>query len=185
MKSPPPPVQPERKLQRVLAIARFDSLSVIVFASASLGLSLLSGSWVFAGFSGLALAAGGMEWHGYQRLRDGWIDGLQWLTGAQGCLYTVIVGYAFWRWQYFDSAAYWLEIPGPAREQLTAKMVEAGLNPEDDRELLLRTMNFLICTMLLGVSTLYQGGLSFWYYRQRRAVALALENPSTAASDIG
>lgn len=182
-KSPLLPLPCERKLQRVLTISRVDSIVVIVCASASLAVSLLSENWIFGLFSALALAAGAMERHGHLQLRDGLIEGLQWLTGAQGCLYTVTIGYVFWRWQYFDGAAYWADIPGPAREQITAQMVAAGLNPETDRPLLLQSMNFIICATLFVVSTLYQGGLAFWYSRQRLALAEALENPSTTSAE--
>ncbi len=185
-KSSLPPLVAERKLQRVLTISRVDSIGVLVVASASLAVSLLSESWIFAAFSTLALGAGAMERHGNLQLQSGLREGLQWLTGAQGCLYTITIGYVFWRWQYFDGAAYWAEIPGPAREQITAQMVEAGLNPETDRPLLLKSMNFLICATLFVVSTLYQGGLAFWYSRQRNAIAQALEgNPSTDTFDAG
>jgi type IV secretory pathway TrbD component len=64
-------------------------------------------------------------------------------------------------------------------------MVEAGLDPEADRELLLRTMNGLICSVLVGGSTLYQVGLALWYRAQAPALAAALENPSTRRPDAG
>ena len=178
-KSSTPPVLPEVKLERVVRFARADAVGVLVCAGFSLMLSLPGEAWVFAGFSALALVCGGMEWHGQERLREGEFGGLQWLIGAQACLYTVILGYALWRWQHFDVAAYWAEIPSPAQEQLRAKMVESGLDPEADRELLLRTMNALVCIILVGVSTLYQIGVALWYRAQAGAIATALENPST------
>jgi len=169
-----PPTLPERKLQRVLTISRADSIGVLVCSGSSLLLSLLAGDATFALFSALALAAGGMEAHGNRRLREGGPDGLQWLTGAQGCLYTVVVGYALWRLNFFDAAAYWEQVPAPAREQFEAKMREAGLDPVADRAQLLAFVNYIVCSVLLVVSTLYQGGLAFLYSRQRAAVLAAL-----------
>jgi type IV secretory pathway TrbD component len=180
-----PPVLPVVKAARVLRIARADAVGVVVCASFSLLIALPAQQWVFAGFSALALVCGAMEWHGQDRLREGEFGGLQWLIGAQACLYTVILGYALWRWQHFDPAAHWAEIPAAARDQLNAKMVEAGLDPEADRELLLRTMNGLICSVLVGGSTLYQVGLALWYRAQAPALAAALENPSTRRPDAG
>lgn len=169
-----PPVLPEVKYQRVLRIARADAIGVIACAGLGLLLSLPTQNWVFAGFSGLALVAGAMEWHGQEKLRSAEIGGLHWIIGAQGCLYTIILGYVLWRWRYFDAAAYWAEVPGPARDQLLSQMAEAGLDPEADRELLLRTMNFVVCAVMFFVSSLYQGGLALWYRFQQEAVAQAL-----------
>lgn len=178
-----PPVLPEVKLTRVLRLARADSIAIIACSGASLLLSLAGQNWVFAGFSALAIVAGAMEWNGLEQLRRRHLGGLHWIIGAQGCLYTVVLGYVLWRWRHFDPAAYWAEIPAPAREQLLTQMSEAGLDPEADRELLLRTMNFVLCLVLFGVSSLYQGGLALWYRFQQEAVFSALENPSTARAD--
>lgn len=184
-KTPPPPVLPERKLRRVLALSRANSLGVLLCSGAALLLAALNGDWMFAGFSALAVVAGGMEAHGHRSLLAGRGDGLTWLIGAQACLYTVIVGYVIWRWRHFNPAAYWAGFPAPAQEQMIAQMKETGLDPEADRDVLLRMMNFLICSTLLGVSTLYQGGLALWYRLQRGAVLAALENPSTDESRAG
>lgn len=178
-KSSAPPVLPEVKLHRVIRIARGNSAGVIVCAGMSLVLSVPAENWIFAAFAALALVCGAMEWHGQERLREGDRGGMEWLTGAQLCLYTVIIGYALWRWKHFVPATYWAEIPAPAQEQLLAQIREAKLDPETDRDLLLRTMNGLVCTVLVGVSTLYQVGLTLWYRAQSAAVATALENPST------
>lgn len=173
-KSPPPPVLPERKLARVLSFSRANSLGVMICAGLSLLLSLPGEAWVFSGFAALAFVCGWMEWHGHRLLAAHNPGGLTWLIGAQACLYTVIVGYALWRLQHFDTGAYWAEIPTAARENIQSQMTEAGLDPETDRELLLRTMNFVVCVALVGVSTLYQGGLALWYRLQRQAVVVAL-----------
>lgn len=184
-KSPSPPVLPAVRLERVVRFARADAIGVFVCAGAGLLLAAASQSWGFAAFAAPALVGGGMEWHGQDRLRAGSADGMQWLTGAQLCLYTVIVGYAAWRWRFFDPAAYWAEIPELGRSQLEEQMRASGLDPAADRELLLRTMNALVCLMLVGIGTLYQGGVTIWYRLQSRAVAEALENPSTARGDAG
>lgn len=183
-KSSPPPVLPERRLDRVLRFSRANSLGVMVCAGLSLLLSLPGGAWVFAAFAALAVVCGWMEWSGSRRLSGRDPGGLTWLIGAQACLYTVIVGYALWRLRHFHADTYWAEIPGPARENILGQMTEAGLDPEKDRDLLLRTMNFLVGVILVGVSTLYQGGLALWYRWQRDAVLTALENPSTPADPV-
>ncbi len=178
-KSSAPPVLPEVKFERVIRLARGDAAGVLVCAGLSLAFSLGDENWIFAGFAALALACGAMEWSGQSQLQEGDRGGLQWLIGAQLCLYTVIVGYVVWRWQHFDVASYWEEIPSAARENLVTQMREAGLDPEADRELLLRTMNMIVCAVLLLVSSLYQLGLAFWYRAQAGAIAAVLGNHST------
>lgn len=179
-KSPSPPVLPAVRLDRVVRFARADAIGVFVCAGAALLLGAAAGAWAFGAFAALALVAGAMEWHGQDQLRAGRPEGLQWLVGAQLCLFTVIVGYAAWRWQTFDPAAYWTAIPEPARARLGEQMQAAGLDPAADRDLLLRMMNTLVCLLLVGLASLYQGGVALWYQLQRRAVAEALGNPSTA-----
>lgn len=169
-----PPLLPEQRLEKVLGVARADALGVLVCAGASLLVSGAQQDWIMCGFSLLALVAGAMEWHGHQRLRDRDLGGLQWLLGAQGCLYTVIAGYALWRLRHFDAALYWAELPSEARDQIEAQMKQNGLDADTDRELLLRTMNFIVCSVLVFVSTLYQGGLTWYYRRHRAAVAAAM-----------
>lgn len=173
-KSSPPPVLPERKFGRVLRFSRANSLGVMLCAGLSLLLSLAGEAWIFSGFAALALVCGWMEWRGHGMLVARNTGGMTWLIGAQACLYTVIAGYALWRLEHFDAAAYWAEIPPPARENMLGQMAAAGLDAEQDRALLLRTMNFIICVALVGVSTLYQGGLALWYRLQRPAVVVAL-----------
>ncbi|MBX3737847.1 MAG: hypothetical protein KF715_14220 [Candidatus Didemnitutus sp.] len=169
-----PPLLPEQRLEKVLGVARADALGVLVCAGASLLVSGTQQDWIMCGFSLLALVAGGMEWHGHQRLRDRDLGGLQWLLGAQGCLYTVIAGYVLWRLQHFNAVTYWAELPAEARDQIDAQLKQSGLDVETDRVLLLRTMNFLVCTVLIFVSTLYQGGLAWFYRRHRAAISEAL-----------
>lgn len=169
-----PPVLPEKRLEKVLAIARADATGVLVCAGASLLLNLAGEDWIMAGFSALAFVAGAMEWHGQSQLREGDVGGLQWLLGAQGCLYTVVAAYAMWRMRHFNVDQYWAQFPLEVQEQLTQQMREKGLDPVADRPVLLRGMNFLICATLVVVSTIYQGGLTWWYRRQRYAITEAL-----------
>jgi hypothetical protein len=169
-----PPELPQRRLDKVLGVSRANSIGVLGCAGASLLLNLLAQDWIMAGFAALAVVAGAMEWHGQTRLRDSDLGGLHWLLGAQGCLYTVIAGYVMWRLQHFDPAALWAELPDDARERFLEQLRQADV-PESDRDTFLRAMNLLICAVLLVVSTLYQGGLSWWYRRNRGAIAAALD----------
>jgi hypothetical protein len=174
-----PAPNPVRKLHRVINVARADSTAVLFCSGASLVLALANSNWVFAIFSVLAIVAGLMERHGAKLLDDGYSAGIGWLPGAQGVLFTVILGYVAWRWKHFDPAAYWAEIPAVAQEKIIAQMRESRLDPDVDREPLLRVMNGLMCFTLGFVTLLYQGGLALWYRLQQGYVFTALQNPST------
>jgi len=178
-KSAPPPVLPEVKFDRVLRVARFNSTCVIICAGLGLMFSLTGENWIFAAFSALALVSGAMERYGQMQLQTGESEGLQWLTGAQLCLYTVVVGYVLWRWKFFDAAVFWAEIPDVSQEQMLAKMREAGLDPVADRDALLQMMNAMVGTIVIAASSLHQVGLTLWYRAQRGAIAAVLGNPST------
>lgn len=169
-----PPVLPEKRLEKVLGVARTDALGVLIVAGASLLLSVGAEEWIMATFSALACVAGAMEWHGQAQLREGNIGGLHWLLGAQGCLYTVIAGYALWQMQYFDGSQFWAQAPAWVRNIFNGAMLNSGLDPDSDRAKYLYYLNVQSCVMLVFVSTLYQGGLSWWYRRQRDAIAAAL-----------
>jgi len=168
-----PPELPQRRLERVLGFSRANAIGVIACAGASLLLNLLAQDWTMSGFAALALVAGAMEWTGQLRLREGDFGGLQWLLGAQGCLYTVIAGYVLWRLQHFDPGALWAELPEETRTQFLAQLRSAGA-PESDRDVFLRAFNFLLCASLVVASTIYQGGVAWWYRRSRDAIAAAL-----------
>lgn len=168
-----PPELPQRRLEKVLGVSRANSIGVLACAGSSLLLNLVAQDWIMAGFALLAIVAGSMEWNGNGRLRDGDIGGLHWLLGAQGCLYTVIAGYVLWRLQHFDPAVLWAELPDEARERVVEQLRTAGV-AESDRDLFLRAMNAFVCTALAIASTLYQGGLAWWYRRNRHAIAKAL-----------
>jgi type IV secretory pathway TrbD component len=174
-----PAPNPVRKLHRVINVARADSMAVLFCSGASLVISILQANWVFAIFSVLAIVAGLMERQGARLLDDGFAAGIAWLPGSQGVLFTVVIGYVAWRWKHFDPSAYWAEIPVAAQQKILDQMRASGLDPEADREPLLRVMNGLMCFTLGVVTLLYQGGLALWYRLQQHYVLAALQNPST------
>jgi len=169
-----PPVLPEKTLRRVLAIARGDGWSIVIVAGLSGLVSLVQGGWFGAGAALLVVSAGASELHGRRRLLRHDTGGLAWLIGAQVFLLAVIWVYAWYRWRYFDPAAIWSELPAFVRTELDRQMLAAGLEPALDRPPLLRMTNVLVCAILAFVTLLYQGGLAFYYLRQRECIRQAL-----------
>ncbi len=166
--------QSQRRFNRVLTIARMDSVSVMVCSGFSALLAYSASQWVFAGFATLAFGAGMISAQARTRLKQTDFGGFKWLSAAQLYLLTVIVGYLLWRWRNFDPQAIWDVLPAENQREMESQMRAAGLDPLKERDLLLRTANFVICAIFGFLSFLYQGGLAFWYNRQRMAVAEVL-----------
>jgi len=171
----PPPLLPEQRLRRVLAISRVDGWSIVILAALSGLVSMIQGNWFPAAVALLVVLAGGTELQGRARLLRGQTSGFAWIIAAQWALLIVIWIYAWWRWRYFDPAAFWAELPRFVQAKFDRDLLAAGLDPEFDRPLLLGMMNTLTCLMLASVSLLFQGGLALYYSTQRQAVSEALQ----------
>ena len=170
----PPPLLPHHSLRRVLAISRADGWSVVAVAGLSALLSLGQGSYAMAAAALLVALAGAIELHGRRLLLQRRLQGLGRLIGAQVFLLIIIWFYAWHRWQHFDTDALWAELPGFLQAHVTNSLLDAGLDPELHRQLLLKLTNQLTCVVLALVSLIYQGGLAFWYGRQRAPIRQAL-----------
>ncbi len=122
----------------------------------------------------LVTLAGAVELHGRRQLLRGRLSGVGWMIAAQLGLLVVIGTYAWCRWRYFDASALWAGLPGFVRAMVDQELIAAGLEPELDRPFFLGLLNALTCVTLAFVSLLYQGGLAFFYQRNRTALRLAL-----------
>jgi len=170
----PPPLLPAHSLRRVLAISRVDGWSVVGVAGLSALLSFWQGRSAMAAAALLVALAGAVELHGRRLLLLRQPQGLGRLIGAQVFLLIIIWLYAWHRWQHFDADALWAELPGFLQAHVTNSLLDAGLDPEFHRQILLKLANQLTCAVLALVSLAYQGGLAFWYGRQRARIRQAL-----------
>ncbi len=118
--------------------------------------------------------AGGIELHGHRLLLRQQPQGLSLMVGAQVSLLFIIWLYAWYRWHFLDATALWAELPGFMQAHVTNSLLDAGLDPEFHRQLLLKLTNQLTCVVLALVSLVYQGGLACWYGRQRSCIRQAL-----------
>ena len=169
-----PPLLPAHSLRRVLAISRVDGWSVVGVAGLSVLFSLWQGSYAMAAAALMVALTGAIELHGRRLLLQRQPQGLGRLIGAQIFLLIIIWLYAWYRWQHFDTDALWAELPGVLQAHVTNSLLDAGLDPEFHRQILLKVTNQLTCAVLALVSLVYQGGLAFWYARQRARIRQAL-----------
>jgi hypothetical protein len=170
MQTPPP----EPSLQRLLAIARVDGWSIVIVAALGGLLALGQQRWIECGAALLVGLAGNSELRGRRMLASRDARGLARLIRAQLFLLGIIWIYAWWRWAYFDATAFWTALPELAKSEVDRQLLMAGLEPALDRPLLLEMMNLLTCAVLAAVTLVYQGGLAFYYARQRARVRQAL-----------
>lgn len=163
-----PPLLPAERLKRVLKVAWADAWSVIVIAGLSGLLALWQRERLIAAVCLLVLFGGMAELHGRRRLVNGDPRGRGWLVGAQLLLLVVILAYARHRWVHFEPEVFWAELPASAQAMLDQSITAQGLDPENDRWLLLEGTNRLVCAVLAVVTVFYQGGLAIYYLRQAR-----------------
>lgn len=162
-----PPLLPEEALARVLRLARFDGLGVLVVSGLFAVLSALVGDRTGA-FIGLLIAgAGAIELHGGGLLVHGDIRGMRWLVGSQLLLMVTLLGYCAFRLYNVD-----LELLRSAvTDDMKKQLKELGWTIDD---FVLLAYN-LTWKCLAAVTIVYQGGMALYYLRRRGPVAKALE----------
>jgi hypothetical protein len=161
-----PPLLPQETLERVLRLARFDGLSVVVFAALYALTTAMAGNATPAVIGLLAAGAGALELHGVSLLRHGEPRGITWLIGSQPFLWCVVAAYCAFRWTHFEMPP----VPDTMRPMIALSAEQWGMSVEQ----YFRFVNQITCIALLLVSLAYQGGLMIYYFRRRHAIARAL-----------
>ena len=162
-----PPLLPEETLARVLRIAQFDGMTVLLLATFFAIVSAVNGHMPFAVVGLLGAGAGAIELHGAALLRHGDPRGMAWVTASQPFLWLVLVGYCALRLTLVEISP----LPSEFQAVLAERAAAEGLS----REELLRTINRTTVFLLLPASLLCLGGMTIFYLRRRRAVRRALE----------
>jgi phosphatidylserine synthase len=167
-----PPLLPSETLTRVLRIARFDGMGVLVVAG---GVALLSAAYrdVTGALVGLFVAAAGaIELHGVALLRAHRVAGIRWLVSSQVYLLTIILLYVAFRMARPDIT--WVLqfiAASPVADIYEQVAAEKGVTLK--QYLLTSFYQFYICVAVLTV--FYQGGMMLYYLRRRNAVEAALQ----------
>ena len=165
-----PPILPSETLRRVTRLARLDGMSVLVVAG---GFALLSAASrdVSGAVIGLLIAgAGAIELHGVALLRAG-RDGMRWLVSSQLYLMAVILAYCGFRLLRPDVAWMLPYVTGEAAEPIIQAAQQQGMTVEQ----LLTGAMAMLYLMVAAVTLVYQGGMTVYYLRRRKAVEAALQ----------
>ncbi len=162
-----PPLLPEETLARVLRLARFDGLGVVVLAGGFALLAAAGGRPAYAAVGLAAAGAGAVELHGVTLLRQGADRGLRWLLASQPLLLAAVWAYCALRLADFVPPP----LPESLREAVEETARQLGMAPADYLRLVHRITHGLVALL----ATAYQGGLFVYYWRRREPVRRALE----------
>ncbi len=161
-----PPLLPEETLARVLRVARFDGLGVLVVVGLFSIVSAMAGDRAGAVFGLLIAAAGAIELHGGGLLQHGDVRGMRWIIFSQPFLLLTILVYCQYQLGNADMAMFKSMLTAEQKAQIAT----LGMSVDEFVEF---TKRFGLWAV--GITTvLYQGGMTIYYLRRRKAVAQAL-----------
>lgn len=180
----PLPSPSQKSLSRVIAIARLDSVGIMVIGGLSSLLALVTLEPMGLAISVLALLAGVTEWRGVRALlrRDGG-TGMKRLVLAQLLLLTVILVYCARCIFSFDAGLLQDRIP-EVNEWMSALLgitldeflQESGLTVAELVPMA-RQAFMLFYGLVTVASLVFQGGLALYYRRRTPLVIAALAEP--------
>jgi hypothetical protein len=165
-----PPILPSEILRRVMRLARFDGMSVLIVAGGFALLSAASRDVSGAVIGLLIAAAGAIELHGVGLLKVGQ-NGMRWLVSSQLYLMATILAYVAFRILRPDVAWMLPYVTGEAAEPILQAAQQEGMTVE---QLLVGAMS-MFYLLVAAITLLYQGGMTIYYLRRRRAVEAALQ----------
>ncbi len=154
----------------MLRLARFDGMGVLVFAGFFAVLSAMAGDRLGAIVGLIIAAAGAIELHGATLLIHGERRGMSWLIGSQLYLMVAIVAYCGFRLINVDLTV----LRAGITDDLKTMLAQQGWGVDQ----FLRELNRLLFVSVAVLTIAYQGGMTFYYARRRRAVVQALEAES-------
>ena len=161
-----PPLLPEVTLDRVVRLARFDGLSILVLGTLFAISAAAAKDVPFAAIGLLAAGAGAVELHGIALLRQFEPRGMNWLIASQPFLFIVILAYCFVRATHFEMPP----VPDRFRELLEMSAQQWKMSLEDYFQMI----NTVTAIAVSVVSFFYQGAMTIYYWRRRAAVQRAL-----------
>jgi hypothetical protein len=165
-----PPLPPTEILRRVIRVARFDGMGVLALSG---GFALVSASWrdVSGSVFGLLIAAAGaVELNGAALLRSGRGNGMRWLISSQ--LYLLVTILAYVSIGFAKPNVDWMlpYMTGDAALPIQQAAKQYGLTV---RQILVDSMREMFALVAI-LTLIYQGGMTIYYLRRRKAVELAI-----------
>jgi len=146
------------KPARVLRMAKFDGYGLIVMGIPSVIIACFSSSVVGIAIGAVVTGCGFLELDGFRRFTGGLPGARMRLMGSQLSLIALAWAYAGWSVLH----------PDPLSPEVSDLLKASGDNPSDVMALVDR-LRWMVAAAICGVSLLYQGGLSYYYWSKTRA----------------
>jgi len=168
----------QRRLARVMKIARLDAWSLLALAAPAGGFALVSRD-APASLTAVGVVLCGLcELHGHACLRRRQTAGMRWLIAAQlSCLFFLIV-YAGFVARAATAEHLLSLLPSFTKEQL----VFIFPDPAELQWWLVRLQQ-LSALLLAGGAIAYQGGMTWFYARSRAAICCNFSAPPVLVDD--
>jgi hypothetical protein len=168
-----PPPLPLETFARVLQLATSNGRILVAMAGLFSIFAAFNHNAVTTVTGVLAVGMGIFELHGTNRLREGVIDGLNWIIASQiGLMFTVFL-FVGWRMAEFDVTAFMASLPPDVIGQMEAQLRTQG-HPLTELPRALKTVNIMLYGLLGLIAFFYQGGMSLYYHRRRATCESAI-----------
>lgn len=165
-------VPPAQRLKRVLGLARFDALSMVLVAAPAALVALGLGDHLGATIGTGITLCGTLEWMGRRQLQQRRLSGIGWLVAGQLLCLSLIILYAIELSHSGRTDQLIALLPNFTREQIA----ELFPDPESLHELLFLVQRATAAALALS-ALLYQGGLAFYYLRSAPAARAVFAEP--------
>ena len=169
-----PPPLPAETFARVLQLASFDGRILVALAGTFSFFAALDHNGIGTVCGVMAAGMGVFELHGTNRLRQGFIDGLNWIIASQIGLMLTIFAYVGWRIAEFDVNTFMNTLPPDVMAQMEAQIRAQGL-PLSELPRALSIVNVMLYSLPALIALLYQGGRALYYHRRRGACEALLD----------
>jgi len=168
----PAPDPDQRRLARVLTIARVDGWSLIAVAGPAGLVSLFSRDLPSTLTAAGVTLCGLLELRGHARLRRREVSGLRWLIAAQLSCLLFILGYVAVIVRAASADHLLSLLPAFSKAQLEFLFPDPA-----ELRFWFAILTQLSAWLLAGLTLLYQGGLALYYARTRVAALRSFANP--------
>ncbi len=175
-----PPPLPEKTLARVLRLAKLEGRSVVLIAGCGTIISMLSADLLGAVIGLLAAGAGAMMLLGAKLLeKRRQPRGMEWLVRGELVLLCVILIYIAIRLGQLINGG----VNAVTSAEFRSVLDSVGSWGPEHQRAFVQTFK-LLYGAVAAVSLLFQGGMAYYYHRQRAVVAAALAGTGPAANPM-
>ncbi len=171
MPARPPQLSEEKTLARVLWLAKMEGSSVVLVAGCSAMISVFGADWLGIVIGLLATGAGIALLHGVKLLKDQQSRGMTWLVRGELALLNLILVYVAIQLGRLTMGG----VNAIISEETRSTLASAGFWGPEQAQFAVQTFKLTYGTVAI-VTLLCQGGMAYYYHRNRAVIRKALES---------